>query len=236
VGKETLSHQIRLRAGAIIPGFILSGGQGEGCMMNWIMDLDTALLHLLNLQWTHPFLDRFIPPFSDFDVWKIPLIVLLILIVIKERLKGVLIVVGLGLTILLSEAMSTEVMKELVDRIRPCHIHEWVRLIEGYCPKSPAFTSSHATNIIASITFLSFFFPRWLFVMAPLAILVGYSRIYLGVHYPLDVFGGAILGAGCGWAVFFVFKQFVFPRIGIEVKSFRSKREVGSPAKRRKSE
>lgn len=205
--------------------------------MNWLMDLDTALMRLLNLQWTHPFIDRFLPLFSDFDVWMIPFIILLIFIVIKERLKGVLIVVGLGLTILLSEAMSTEVMKELVDRIRPCHIHEWVRLIEGYCPKSPAFTSSHATNIVASITFLSFFFPRWLFfVTVPLAILVGYSRIYLGVHYPLDVVGGAILGAGCGWAVFWVFKQFVFPRIGIEVKSARPKPEGGSPTKRRKAE
>ena len=205
--------------------------------MNWIVELDTALLRLFNLELTHPLLDRFIPPFSHFDVWKIPLIILLILIVIKERLKGVLIVVGLGLTILLSEAMSTMVVKELVDRIRPCHIHEWVRLIEGYCPKSPAFTSSHATNIVASITFLSFFFPRRLFfATVPLAILVCYSRIYLGVHYPLDVFGGAILGAGCGWTVFWVFKRFVFPRIGIEVKSSRPRPEGDFSAKRRKSE
>lgn len=203
--------------------------------MNWILDVDTALLRLFNLELTHPLLDRVIPLFSDFDLWKVPLIFLVIFIVVKERLKGVLIVVGLGLTILLSEAMSTMIVKEIIDRVRPCHINEWVRLIEGYCPKSPALPSSHATNIVAGITFLSFFFPRWLFVMVPLALLVGYSRVYLGVHYPLDVVGGAILGAGCGWAVFTVLKKFVFPRVGIELKPAHATADEESSVTRRES-
>jgi len=201
--------------------------------MNWLVEIDTALLRLLNVEWIHPLLDRVIPLFSHFDLWKIPLIALLIFIVIRERLKGVLIVVGLGLTILLSEAMCSLAVKELIDRVRPCHIHAWVRLIEGYCPKSPAFPSSHATNITAGITYLSFFFPRWLFAMVPLALLVGYSRVYLGVHYPLDVVGGAILGAGCGLAVFVVFKRLVFPRLRIELKAVHAKSNKKSAAKRR---
>jgi len=201
--------------------------------MNWLVELDTVLLRLINLQWVHPFLDRVIPIFSHFDRWHIPLVALLIFIVIRERLKGVLIVVGLGLTILLSEAMCSVVVKELIDRVRPCHIHAWVRLIEGYCPKSPAFPSSHATNITAGITYLSFFFSRWLFAMVPLALLVGYSRVYLGVHYPLDVIGGVILGAGCGWTVFEVFKKLIFPRLQIELKPAGTKSHRKSAAKRR---
>jgi undecaprenyl-diphosphatase len=203
--------------------------------MNWLVELDTVLLRLINLQWVYPFLDRVIPIFSHFDRWHIPLVALLIFIVIRERLKGVLIVVGLGLTILLSEAMCSVVVKELIDRVRPCHIHAWVRLIEGYCPKSPAFPSSHATNITAGITYLSFFFPRWLFAMVPLALLVGYSRVYLGVHYPLDVVGGAILGGGCGWTAFIVFKKLVFPKVGIELKSATIKSKKKSSTKRRRS-
>jgi undecaprenyl-diphosphatase len=203
--------------------------------VDWVVDIDTAVLRLLNLSWDHPFLDRVIPLFSHFDVWKVPLIVLLIIIVIRERLKGVLIVIGLGLTILLSEAMSTLAVKELIDRIRPCHLNEWVRLIEGYCPKSPAFPSSHATNISAAVTFLSFFFPRWLLAMVPVALLVGYSRIYLGVHYPLDVIGGWIIGAGCGWAVFVMFKTVVFPRVGIELNPAQAISDKKSPTKKRRS-
>lgn len=227
--------------------------------MNWLLDLDTALMRLLNVELTHPLLDRFIPLFADFDIWIIPFVILLIVIVIKERLKGVLIVAGLGLTILLSEAMSTMVVKELIDRIRPCHIHGWVRLIDahvfirllgdgrpchihdwlhlivikGYCPKSPAFPSTHATNITAAITLLARFFPRWLlFIMVPLVIVVGYSRVYMGVHYPLDVIGGAILGIGCGWGIYVLLKKLVFPRIGIEVKPARATLEEGSSTKR----
>jgi undecaprenyl-diphosphatase len=201
--------------------------------MSWLVEIDTALLRLLNLQWVHPLLDRLIPLFSHFDQWQIPLIALLIFIVIRERLTGVVIVVGLGLTILLSEALCSLVVKELIDRVRPCHIHAWVRLIEGYCPKSPAFPSSHATNITAAITYLSFFFPRWLLAMVPLAFLVGYSRVYLGVHYPLDAVGGAVLGAGCGWAVFVVFKRLIFPRLRIELPSAHAKAHRKSAAKRR---
>ena len=201
--------------------------------MNWLLDLDRALMRLLNVEFTHPFLDRVLPLFSDFDVWIIPFIILLIVIVIKERLKGVFIVAGLGLTILLSETISTRVVKELVGRIRPCHIHEWVRLVGSYCPNSAAFTSTHATNITAAITFLSFFFPRWLlFVMIPLAIIVGYSRVYKGVHYPLDVIGGAILGIGCGWGMYLLFKKLVFPRFGIEVKPIRAIPEERGSTKR----
>lgn len=202
--------------------------------MNWLMDLDRALMRFLNVEWIHPLLDQIVPLFSDFDVWIIPFIILLIVIVIKWRLKGVFIVAGLGLTVLLSETMSTRVVKELVGRIRPCHIHEWVRLVGSYCPNSAAFTSTHAANITAAITFLSFFFPRWLlFVMVPLATIVGYSRVYKGVHYPLDVIGGAILGIGCGWGIYMLLKKLIFPRFGIEVKPAPSNMEGGIATKKR---
>jgi len=70
-------------------------------------------------------------------------------------------------------------------------------------------------------------------VMVPLATIVGYSRVYKGVHYPLDVIGGAILGIGCGWGIYILLKKFVFPRFGIEVKSAPSAMEGRIATKKR---
>ncbi len=185
--------------------------------MNWIEQIDTALLRVLNVQCANPVFDRLLPLFSRAETWMIPLIGLALFIVLRERRRGIFILVGIGLTLLLSETMSTWVMKELIERARPCHIHEWVRLM-GYCPKSPSFTSTHAANSFAAATFLAFFFPRWRFPMLGVAVLIGYFRIYKGVHYPLDVLGGAILGAGCAWAVFLLFRDLILPRFGITLR------------------
>lgn len=168
-----------------------------------MIDIDTALLRLLNREWATPFLDRLIPIFSKVNYWRLPIILLLIAIIIRYRLWGLSIAAGLGLCILLGEGASTLVVKELVDRVRPCHIYEWVRLIEGYCPKSPSFPSSHATNIMAAALFISLSLRRWPFFAlgGVIATLVGYSRIYLGVHYPLDVIGGWVVGGCCALAI-----------------------------------
>lgn len=84
---------------------------------------------------------------------------------------------------------------------------------------SLSFPSSHAANMGAALVLLLLAFGRWGWVFLPLALASGLSRIYLGLHYPSDVAGGYLLGAGIGWGVWWLVE--------------RMKRKFLSPAQRR---
>ncbi len=163
------------------------------------MNPDLLLLRVLNLEVANPFLDRFLPLFSDLDLWKPVFLVVGGLILLARGRRGVLIIAGAFLSFLLSEALSSDVLKPLLDRSRPCEVHHWVRLLSSFCPKSPSFTSTHAANSFAVTTYLSFHFPRARVPLLVVASLVGFSRIYMGVHWPSDVLAGAALGMGCAF-------------------------------------
>jgi undecaprenyl-diphosphatase len=91
-------------------------------------------------------------------------------------------------------------LRRAIGRPRP-----WRRYPEplplGHVPKDPSFPSGHTTIAFAAATVLTYYRPRWSPAFFLLAIAIGYSRIYEGVHYPLDVLGGAVLGLLCGGAV-----------------------------------
>ncbi len=88
-------------------------------------------------------------------------------------------------------------IKVLVARPRPCHALAGVSLLTG-CTGSFGFPSSHAANMFALATALSYHYRRWVWALGGLAAAVAYSRIYLGVHYPADALGGAALGMAVG--------------------------------------
>jgi undecaprenyl-diphosphatase len=91
-------------------------------------------------------------------------------------------------------------LRRAVGRVRP-----WRRYAEphplGHVPKDPSFPSGHTTIAFAAATVLSYYRPRWAPAFFLLAVAIGFSRIYDGVHYPLDVLGGAILGLLVGGIV-----------------------------------
>jgi undecaprenyl-diphosphatase len=92
--------------------------------------------------------------------------------------------------------------------MRPCQIISNTHLLVN-CSRSFSFPSSHATNIFAFASTSSYFYPRWKFLFLAIALLISYSRVYVGFHYPFDCVFGAILGI----FVSFFFIKFLFPRI-----------------------
>jgi undecaprenyl-diphosphatase len=106
------------------------------------------------------------------------------------------------ITVALSDSISV-LIKNLVERPRPSRnpeIANLVHIVNDYRGGMYGFVSSHAANFFGVATFLSHQFKhyRWSIFLFVWAIVVSYSRIYLGVHYPLDIIFGAILGALIG--------------------------------------
>jgi undecaprenyl-diphosphatase len=114
--------------------------------------------------------------------------------------RGLLTVLGLALTITASDQLSAHVLKPIIRRERPAHAHLDVRLLVRNS-RTYAFPSAHAANTFAGATYCARFAPGLALPLFTLAAIVSFSRVYVGVHYPLDLVAGAGLGFGCAIAV-----------------------------------
>jgi undecaprenyl-diphosphatase len=124
------------------------------------------------------------------------------------RRRGLLLM-ALAVLIALTDG-SGNAVKKVVQRTRPCRVVADARIVT-HCPDSPSFPSNHAANNFAMAAFVATCQPRLGLITLPLAALVAYSRVHLGVHYPLDVLTGAIAGALLGFAAGAVMRRFAPP-------------------------
>ncbi len=125
-------------------------------------------------------------------------------LIYRYRLKSIILIVSIGLLITASDQGSVHLFKNIFERLRPCHNPELeglVHLVNNRCGGKYGFVSSHAANVFALASFLIPFLRRKLFIIIITcwAIIVSYSRIYLGVHYPFDILGGAAFGCLIGY-------------------------------------
>lgn len=184
-------------------------------MFESLVEFDREAFLFLNGLGTEPW-DGFWM-FMTKTISSIPLYALLLFFTYRIfGIKGTLIiVVCVALMITCTDQLSN-FFKYGVRRLRPCHdpeISELMRLVKSYCGGKFAYFSAHAANSFAVATFFALQFHqkvKWLglFLMV-WAMVVAYSRIYIGVHYPLDVISGALVGAFFGWL--FV-KLYIFAR------------------------
>lgn len=135
---------------------------------------------------------------------------ILALVIWKYRWPGLLMMLAVLLAVGLSDQLTSGFMKPYFGRLRPCHNPELQGMVHvvGGCGGQYGFASSHASTTFGLSMSLWLMMRGWsrIFIVAFLwSALVAYSRIYVGVHYPIDILIGATAGMAVGWMVFFLY-------------------------------
>ncbi len=149
---------------------------------------------------THPLLDQVLTMWRNEYVW-IPLYIFIVsFVILNFKKRAYWYLFFMVLTFAMTDIVSSSIIKPMIERYRPCHdefgvgdVRELVECGSGY-----SFTSSHATNHFGIAFFIIFTFGRsrrlLSFAFFVWAAIVAYAQVYVGVHYPLDVISGALLG------------------------------------------
>ena len=163
--------------------------------MSELASLDVRLFLLINTVWTHPVLDAVMRAVTDFHNWRVPLVILLLILLARARTDGRLAILFAVLAVVLTDQLVANGIKPIFHRVRPFEALEGVRkLVSAH---DASFPSAHAANTFAAGVFLALRFSRLRWILVVPAV-VAYSRVYCGVHYPSDVLAGAFLGALVG--------------------------------------
>ena len=172
-------------------------------MLGELIRLDLSLFFAINRGLDNSLFDTLLPWCRTPLFWSpLYLFILVYALLHFEPKKYWVFLLGLVLSVGITDMTSNHLMKKKVQRLRPCNsvlVKDYVDLRVERCGSGYSFTSSHAANHFAAARFIGFFFApscgRW---TAPLlffwAALISFSQIYVGLHYPFDVLGGAILG------------------------------------------
>ncbi len=170
--------------------------------MHWLQTLDARLFHVVNPTLSNSFFDVLMPFCSGNALFGPVFLIAVGLLACKGGARGRICVVMLVLAIALGDSFVCNTLKHLIARPRPFWTIPDVHVPDGIGRSdSGSMPSSHAANWFAATMVLFIYYRRSIRFMLPMALLVSFSRIYNGVHYPSDVLVGAILGAGyaaCG--------------------------------------
>jgi len=175
--------------------------------MNKINNIDIFLFRLIN-ESGFAEIDPIMLIVTNKFTW-IPLYIIIIYLLYKKYKSNILwIISSLILLIFLADFGSVHLFKNVFERLRPCHQLDQIRVI-GECGGLYSFISSHAANTFSIAFFIGLLFRNlWGFIfLFSWAVIVGYSRIYLGVHFPFDILGGMCWALFVSLLVYMLFKS-----------------------------
>lgn len=182
--------------------------------INRVKLLDYKLFYKVNGEWHNSFFDLFFPFVREPLFWVPFYFFLLLFTTINFKKYGWLWALFFLITAGLSDFISSTIIKGSFYRLRPCRdpaIADHVRFLVQNCGLNSSFTSSHAVNHFAAAMFIfatfKNIFGKWTGLVFLWALLPCYAQVYVGIHFPFDIIGGAIAGMIIGYFVAFIYNK-----------------------------
>lgn len=184
--------------------------------------IDTQLLHQLNAEWTNAFLDRLLPTVTNLNAWMPVIVVGVLVAVALGSVRVRLLVLAIAVALGLGDGLLSKTLKTSVGRLRPSESRSDVMvrtlpkahpaILAAFSPpvvrsgkpaepgrRGNSFPSSHTINVFSVATLCLLVLGRRAWWTALLAVLVAWSRVYCGDHWPSDLLASIPLGVLCGW-------------------------------------
>ncbi len=193
--------------------------------LSWLDSWDRGVFGMVNQVFTSSFFDAIMPALSDPKMWMIPLGLLWIVFFFRTSRKGRIVALCCFIVVAATDQLAATVIKPMVARVRPCNVipqthyydadqDKWIytdKFAMTTYKSSYSFPSNHAANMAGQAVYWSYFYPQISPVLIASALVVGYSRIYLGYHYPSDVAAGYMLGIFIALVVAWPLRVWVLP-------------------------
>jgi membrane-associated phospholipid phosphatase len=199
----------------------------ESGILQQILAWDRAAFTYINSDHSNAFFDVLMPILRNQTTWYPLYALLLVYVIWKFKKQAIIFILFAAATVALCDQISSSILKPSIARVRPCKeplLQSVIHLRLAHCPGNGSFTSSHAANHFGIAAFIIWcLVPYWgkkSYMFWLWAAVICYAQVYVGVHYPGDILGGAVLGILIGTLVAKIYiKYFNFKPFGNALKA-----------------
>lgn len=165
-------------------------------MIERLLNDDAEMFHFINTTLANPVTDFIMPIITNDWVLRGLYALIIILLLVFGKKKFAWVVVFSAIALAITDYTSAGLIKPMIERLRPCRVMDVHLLVR--CGSGFAFPSAHTANLFGQAMFFGMLYRKYSLYFFIFAFLVGISRVFVGVHYPLDVIGGMVLGCMAG--------------------------------------